>query len=205
LKDSATHQLASWASSQRVQYKLLQQGKKLRMKEESIQMLNDIGFEWSRAPVDSWDERFEQLKAFQKERGHCHVPGTQNKDKAIHQLGAWVARQRVQYKLLQKGKNSPMKEERIQMLNDIGFEWSVPVVDWDERFKQLKAFQKEHGHCRVSGQKDKDSASHQLKCWVATQREQYKFLQQGKKSRMKEERIYKLNDIGFDWKLKIIL
>jgi hypothetical protein len=36
-----------------------------------------------------------------------------------------------------------MKEERIQTLNDIGFEWSVAEkVDWDERFDQLKAFKK---------------------------------------------------------------
>ena len=39
-----------------------------------------------------------------------------------------------------------MKEERIQKLNDIGFEWSVilTAVDWDERFEQVKAFQREH-------------------------------------------------------------
>ena len=91
-----------------------------------------------------------------------------------------------------------MKEERIQKLNDIGFEWSVPGVDWDERFKQLNAFQKEHGHCRVPGQKDKDSATYQLACWVSRQRAHYMLLQQGKKQ-MKKERIQMMNDIGFRW------
>jgi hypothetical protein len=69
-----------------------------------------------------------------------------------------------------------MKEERIQKLNEIGLEWSVIAAEWDERFKELKAFQKEHGHCHVPGVHRKDSATHQLASWVAKQRTQHKLL-----------------------------
>jgi hypothetical protein len=67
-------------------------------------------------------------------------------------------------------------------LNDIGFEWSVTaaVYSWDERFEELKAFRKEHGHYRVPLQKEKDSATKQLALWIQNQRAQYKLLQQGK-------------------------
>jgi hypothetical protein len=93
-----------------------------------------------------------------------------------------------------------MSEERIQKLNDISFEWSIIVTaDWDERFEQLKAFKKEHGHFRVIREQGKDSAANQLAVWLSRQRAQYKRLQQGKKSTIKEESIQKLNEIGLVW------
>jgi hypothetical protein len=33
------------------------------------------------------------------------------------------------------------------------------VVHWHESFEHLKAFKNKHGHCRVPGQKVKDSAT----------------------------------------------
>jgi hypothetical protein len=46
-------------------------------------------------------------------------------------LGTWVKRQQHQYKLLQEGKDeaSEMTEERIQLLKEIGFQWSRRAVD----------------------------------------------------------------------------
>jgi hypothetical protein len=85
--------------------------------------VNDNGFEWPVTALDSWHERFEQLKAFQKEHGHCRVPGVKEKDSETYPLALWVSQQRAQYKLLQRGKSSRMKEERIQKLNEIGFDW----------------------------------------------------------------------------------
>jgi hypothetical protein len=82
----------------------------------------------SKEQSDPWDERFEQLKSFQKEHGHCRVvPTSTGKDSNTHQLYHWVKNQR------QDGKSKAMSEERIQKLNDICFEWSILVgVDWDE-------------------------------------------------------------------------
>jgi hypothetical protein len=196
-KDSSTHQLALWVSKQRRRYKLLQQGKMgFIITEERIQKLNKIG-EWAREQQGKhWDESFEQLKAFQKEHGHCRIPGRNSKDSATKQLATWVMTQRKEYKFLQQGKKSRMKEERIQKLNEIGMEWSV-FHDWDKRLEALKAFQQEHGHCRVPGYKLKDSETYQLANWVRCQRRP--------QSKTTDEKIQKLNAIGFDWKLKIIL
>ncbi len=38
-----------------------------------------------------------------------------------------------------------------------------------------------------------------LGSWVAVQRKEYKALQQGKPSKMTEERIIQLESIGFEW------
>jgi hypothetical protein len=167
------------------------------MQEERIQKLNKIGFEWSFCHL--WDETFEELKAFQREHGHCRVPGVKEKDVARNKLAEWVARQRVEYRLLLQGKKLRMKEERIQKLNEIGLEWSVIAGDWDEKLEQLKAFQREHGHYHDPGVKEKDSATHLLVWWVSKQWTQYKLFQQGKKSQITQERIQKLNGVGFAW------
>jgi hypothetical protein len=207
-KDSDTYPLACWVARQRKEYRQRRGDMKNRfiITEERIHKLNDIGFEWSATAVE-WHERFEQLKAFQKEHGHCRVPGRKEKNSSTHQLSTWVSNQRAQYMLLQQGKGSHMKEARIHKLNDIGFEWSllteaVVILSWHERFEQMKAFQKEHGHCRVTGARYKHSATHQLSTWVKNQRAQYKLLQRGKESYLKEEKIEMLNAIGFEWSVR---
>jgi hypothetical protein len=164
--------------------------------------LNDIGFEcWSVTIIESWYEKFEQLKAFQREHGHYRVPKTQ--------VRQWVSTQRAQNRCLREGKKGYLiTEEKIQKLNDIGFEWSVTTSSVDcherdchERFDQLKAFIKEHGHCRVP--LDKDSATNTLSFWGSRQRTLYERLQQGKKRCViTEERTQKSNVIGFDWLLQ---
>ena len=39
-------------------------------------------------------------------------------------LGTWVATQRAQYRLFQEGKHSNICDERVKMLESIGFQWS---------------------------------------------------------------------------------
>eukprot|EP00816_Leptocylindrus_hargravesii_P013136 CAMPEP_0196808644 /NCGR_PEP_ID=MMETSP1362-20130617/8633_1 /TAXON_ID=163516 /ORGANISM="Leptocylindrus danicus, Strain CCMP1856" /LENGTH=149 /DNA_ID=CAMNT_0042183057 /DNA_START=330 /DNA_END=777 /DNA_ORIENTATION=+ len=66
-----------------------------------------------------WFARFQELKSYKAEHGHCNVP-VQSKRK----LGNWVNSQRKQYRLLQEGKQSSMNDERVGNLKSIGFEWS---------------------------------------------------------------------------------
>merc|ERR1712150_227607 len=62
---------------------------------------------------------FGELESYKVKHGHCNVPPIAGK------LGRWVAYQRVQYRLLQEGKQSSMTDERIQKLESIGFQWSL--------------------------------------------------------------------------------
>jgi hypothetical protein len=181
-KDRDIHLLNQWVSNQR---------RSTTITEERIQKLNALGFDWflRKRRTYCWDERLEELKAFQKEHGHCRVPLSTGK---YSELYHWVSNQR---------KRTSMTEERIQKLNDIGYEWSLRVlVDWDERFEELRAFQNEHGHCRVS-QAEKDDDTHQLALWVKLQRKEYKLYQEGKNSTITQGRIQKLNGVGFTWSI----
>jgi hypothetical protein len=159
--------------------------------------LTDLGFVWPIRVTDDWDRRFEQLRAFQKEHGHCQVAPTEGspalsgrrgkdcKDSDTHGLFLWVNAQRKR----------TMTEDRMQKLNDIGFEWVLRKPQpWDERLEELKASHKEHGHIRVPIRStSKDSDTHLLHLWVSYQQRSTSIL---------EERIQKLNALGFEWVLQ---
>lgn len=94
-----------------------------KLSKDRIKMLNDIGFEWTAPPRQNiaWNEKFQELKLYKSKHGDCNVPAAKyNKYNKNQPLGYWVERQRTRY------KHSTLAEERINMLNDIGFEWTVP-------------------------------------------------------------------------------
>ena len=64
---------------------------------------------------------------------------------------------------------------------------------WNARFQELKSYKVKHGHCNVPRSAGK------LGGWVQTQRKQYRLLQEGKQSRITDERVGKLKSIGFHW------
>jgi hypothetical protein len=132
----------------------------------------------------------EELKAFQSLNGHCRVPQLQGP------LGKWVMTQIHQSKLLIDDKPSSMTKERMQKLNDIGFEWVLrETKGLDAMHEELKAFRSLYGHCRVP------QLQGPLGTWVTTQIYQYKLLIDGKPSKITEKRIRKLSDIGFEWRV----
>jgi hypothetical protein len=95
-----------------------------------------------------------------------------------------------------------MPPDRVKRLEEIGFEWTTKdprKVPWDQRYKDLKQFVKTFGHSDVPHEWE---VNPQLGFWVANQRQQYRYLQLGKKSSLTEDRIKMLNDIGFVWKMQ---
>ena len=98
-------------------------------------------------------------------------------------------------------KKLPMvTEERIAKLSAIGFQWAcgIDIINaaWNETFECLQSYKAKTGHCIVpQGFKENPK----LAGWVRTQRAQYKLLKEGKKSSATEERVAKLDSIGFEW------
>ena len=113
--------LGGWVSTQRRNYKLQKEGKPSSMTEERIRALNGVDFDWD-ATNASWNALLEQLTEFKVQLGHCLVP---YKYSANPELGRWVSKQRYFMKLYQEGKPSSMTEERIRVLESIGFDWSA--------------------------------------------------------------------------------
>jgi hypothetical protein len=194
---TANLKLGRWVSSQRGTYRLHQNGMPSSMTAERIRELENVGFEWGRGKNKtslkcSWNERFEQLREFKVQFGHCLVPHryTTNRN-----LGIWVSNQRAQYRLQQEGKPSRMTAEHIRELENIGFEWWISkAIPWSERFQQLCEFKVEFGHCVVPC---KYSANPTLGKWVSKQRHYCKLYHEGKTSQLTEERIRALESVDF--------
>ena len=87
-----------------------------------IDALNELGFVWKVKEQTSWNDRLEELKAFQAVNGHTVVPQLYEQNKA---LGKWVTKQRYCYNLKLQGKKTQLTDERIAALNAIGFGWSA--------------------------------------------------------------------------------
>ena len=90
-----------------------------------------------------------------------------------------------------------MTDEHIRALDGIGFDWGTSRSNMaSRRFQKLCEFKEQFGHCLVPY---KYADNPKLGHWVARQRSNYRFHQDGKPSRMTEKRLRELESIGFDW------
>lgn len=124
--------------------------------------LDSIGFDWD-PRTSRWNMMYEELKAFKAEHGTTLVPH------ANFGLGSWVKRQQVQYTLYRSGNKSELTEDRVRLLNDLGFVWSRRSNTWNENFQRLKRWSEEHGSCHIPDGID-DPELIALSKWVADQR-----------------------------------
>jgi len=135
-----------------------------------------------RTPINQeerWHRNHELLAEFKKQNGHCRVTRVLDK-----RLGSWVEQQR-QYR-----KRGTISEDRVQKLNDIGFDWRTESKEkfWNNHYQLLVEFKKNNGDCQVI-QNEKSLGS-----WVSRQRTYYR------KGILSEDHKKKLNAIGFEWK-----
>lgn len=172
------------------------------MTEEKVQALKKIGFKWSMREGGSgngnWDNWLKQLRAYKDEHGDTDVPLKYSKNSA---LGAFVNRQRTEYRKLQQGIHSSLTEERINSLNEIGFKWQMRVsrTPWEQRLKELREFKEVHGHCNVPSTWPENQP---LAYWVFKQRGQYRMFHSGNNNgrcNMTADRIAQLDMLGFEW------
>jgi Helicase associated domain len=96
---------------------------------------------------------------FKAVHGHCNVPARYNENR---KLGIFVSAQRSQYKalqLLEHGQSADttrtsLTRERIRLLNDLGFSWTVRSQyligeSWNQKLNELKLYREIHGQCNV--------------------------------------------------------
>jgi hypothetical protein len=184
--------LAFWVNTQRSNYRLHLEGKASSMTAFRIQELESLGFEWGNHAV-AWEDRLSELADYRKLHGHCNVPSRYSEN---IKLGTWVRNQRSHYNWHLEGRKSVMTILRIQALESLGFEWSNHAVAWEDRLSELADYRKLHGHCNVP---QRYSENIKLGQWVAAQRSNYRFYQEGKTSSMTAFRIQELESLGFEW------
>ena len=212
--------LYNWIHGQRKEYvKFCKKEPNVNMYEEWIKLLNDLGFDW--APMskggsfndmlkkrtsekfdNKWDSHYKDLCKFRKETGHCYV--FRNGENAT--LAGWVHTQRKQKKLLDTGKHSSLNPQRIELLDKIGFDWRPSEsggieklrspernLSWDQLFEELKEYKEATGDCSPKKKVPK------IGNWVSSQRRLWARNQKGEATALTEERIAKLQSIGFDF------
>ena len=163
--------LGHWVDRQRQLYK---NGK---LSQERIDRLESTGFVWD-PQEQEWLGRFEELTNYKAENSDCNVPRKQGS------LGAWVDNQRTFY------KNGKLSQERLDLLESIGFSWEPIDEAWMTHFDELVDFKNENGHCSVP------KVQGPLGVWVTNQRQSIK------KGKLSQERIDLLESIGFEWVLR---
>ncbi|CAB9524746.1 helicase [Seminavis robusta] len=139
--------LARWVQTMRAAYKEKQKRKQHyggQLTDERQEQLETIGFEWSiqAKPKATWEQRFQDLKAFKVQHGHVRVVRSYPQDPS---LGEWCHRQRF---LAHKNE---LEAHKIQLLTDLGFEIWVRKQgkSWDDHFAMLLEFRRTHQHLKV--------------------------------------------------------
>jgi len=127
----------------------------------------------------NWEALFQALVAFKENQGHCGVPDRWSENP---ELGRWVANQRQTFR---KGK---LSEERVARLEALGFEWDPVRAAWEAMFQALVAFKGKQGHCNVPFRWRENP---ELGRWVSRQR--------SRKGKLSEERLARLEALGFEW------
>jgi len=145
-----------------------------------------------------WMARYNELKRYKQVHGHCSVPQDVHEHK---QLSAWVRTQKQQYKLMNEGKHCHMSQPRVDLLNEIDFEWSGVKRDqfWNDRYNELALFHSKTGHTRVP---EKYPAAPQLHSWVSLQRRQLKLKREGKKNKLTDDRLKLLEAFGMECQIR---
>lgn len=180
--------LGHWVRKQRVHYRFQKQGTPSNLTPDRAATLDELGFVWE--PRDEkWDQRFEELKAFQEEQGHCNIPqryvipepvcvlsysaafisercdvrfsSLRSRYKLNLPLGAWVSRQRAVYKAFQEDGAGPMTSDRATALENLGFVWNVVTLAQETRCNnQVHTASQELLSSSNKAQYESDNATH---------------------------------------------
>ncbi len=159
-----------------------------RLTPEQEQSLQSIGFPWAedlrQESLKQWQQKIADLTAFKERFGHCRVSSHWKENPS---LAAWVSSLRR--------RKEELSAQQQSTLQELGFVWSTDIKKqqqhkWLSLYRELKAFQEQHGHTRVP---EKSPTYYSLSRWVSWQR------QQQQKNKLSPRRIKLLNQIGFDW------
>ena len=96
--------------------------------QEQINQLEGIEFAWEvgsgpKKDDTLWRQRLKELIEYKEVHGDCRVP--QKYEQNNVKLGKWVSHHRAEYKKWVKGKPSFLTKERVDLLEDIDFEWEI--------------------------------------------------------------------------------
>lgn len=172
--DDGDRELCRWIMRQRFLYN------KEFLSLDKVELLNRLNFDWN--PIETqWQEMYQELKEYYSQYGNCNVP-LRYEEKSS--LGRWVTKQRQDYK---KGE---LSQDKINLLNQLNFDWNPTETQWNEMYQQLKDYFNQYQHCNIPLSYKENP---RLGGWVAKQRRDYK------NSKLSQEKTNLLNRLNFVW------
>ena len=156
--------------------------KKENISAERIKRLDALGFPWN-PHAGNWEKYFNSLKAFRNRERHVNVP--QRHREGGLRLGNWVSGLRL--------RRESLTADQFKRLDSLNFIWDSPRAEqWEQGFAALLKFYKREGHTNVP--QKQIEGTFRLGTWVSNQRL--------KKHTFSNERIKRLNAVGFLWKAR---
>jgi viroplasmin and RNaseH domain-containing protein len=140
-----------------------------------------------RRPSKNWMSMYKRLQEYRKKTGSFYITAT---DKENIPLKRWISEQKHQFKCFKTGKKHFSSQMKRQLLMDIGFDFEFH--SFHERLEQLKKFKLENGTTNVP------IDDPLLGTWMETQRRQLLLFNKGKESKLNNEKVQQLRDVGVD-------
>jgi len=143
----------------------------------------------ARGKYKTFDDRMEDLKRFKETHDHANV--SIREDKSLYQFCSTVRNAR------KTGKGTKLTDERIAAFDAMGFNWTSQEYvtrSFDERIEDLMEYKQTHGHLNVKFNDDES-----LYQFCAAVRHSLKHFEKDGTMKLVEERIARLDDLGFKW------
>ena len=145
-----------------------------------------------------WKANFKKLNEFRKKNGNA---SPSINDNANLEIAQWAREQRVTYN---DGMLNETHKKCLKQINFIFQSTSNGTISkkgcqydetkWDAKLQALMAYKKKHGDCLVPRKHP------ELGGWVNNQRSAFEYFTTNKKSKITQERVNKLDAVGFCWK-----
>ncbi len=170
--------LGRWQSTQRQDFK------KSTISVDRVKRLEDIGFIWDLMQA-ALEQGIRDTLRYKEQTSDANAPPRYKTPEGF-KLGSWRSRQRNSYK---KGK---LSSDKIKGLEDIGFVWDPFEKAFEQGFQETLKYKEQKGDANAL-RSYKTPAGFNLGIWQSHQRKNYK------KGILSEDKIKRLEDIGFVW------
>ncbi|HHT9144666.1 MAG: helicase associated domain-containing protein [Candidatus Brocadiaceae bacterium] len=167
---------------------------KNKLSTEEVKRLEEIGLrlddiKTKLPPDESFEKGFTETIKYKEQHGDANVPHGY-KTLQGYKLRRWQECQRSSYK---KGK---LDREKIRRLEDVGFVWSLRKDAFKVGLQETIKYKERFGYPNAP-QNYVTAEGFNLGSWQNTKRQSYKM------GKLSDERIRKLEEVGFKWNFNI--
>ena len=135
-----------------------------------------------------WDFWFGLTIKYKNQHGNANAPASYKTPDGF-KLGYWQSERRTNF------RTGKLEQDRIKKLEEIGFVWELLVESFNKGFEETLRYKKQHGTANAP-RSYKTPEGFNLGSWQRTQR---KCFRNGK---LEQDRIKKLEEIGFVWEVR---